>query len=386
MRPFAHKSFQAFIVLLFLVGGVALVRDTVAQGQDFRVFWQSGQHLLHREPIYDVLRDGAMVFKYPPWIVPFFVPFSVLPLVAAKWAWALTELASLISVMHWLRKRGCSDLVIALTSVLFWGIFAVHFLDGQITLVMLAVALWGWEKARPSPVVFALSTKVFSGVSLLGWRRISAWQMGRVCVFLFVFTLPALWCAKSLHPLEFAKSWKTAAASGGQLFEHEKTRGRDNQGLPAVILRGLEVPSRDSRADGIAALICTLIIGGYWFFRSRQIRDFGAIEKWLGWLALGCVIHPLAWFHCFVLAYPLAALTLDQAVKSKDRILIFSALLSICMITVLTSKTLGDTGARLEFYSIKSFGVLFLMDMVLILERRRSTAIPVRNLKLIHSL
>jgi hypothetical protein len=75
-----QKLKKTFIFLACFVGAVALVRDTGAQGQDFEVFWRSARALFTGVSVYDVARDGAMVFKYPPWVVPFFLPFAVFPL------------------------------------------------------------------------------------------------------------------------------------------------------------------------------------------------------------------------------------------------------------------------------------------------------------------
>jgi hypothetical protein len=68
-----------------------------------------------------------MVYKYPPWTVPFFFPFSVLPLSMAKWVWGLLEVFSLGAVVSWVFwKAVCRSGVLVSTGVAFWGLWVVH--------------------------------------------------------------------------------------------------------------------------------------------------------------------------------------------------------------------------------------------------------------------
>src|SRR4051812_6210861 len=82
-RSVIDLTVHLLFAILILAAAVALTRDTLWNGHDFEVFWRTGHLLRQSESIYDVARLGGMVFKYPPWISPLFVPWSYLPL---EWA------------------------------------------------------------------------------------------------------------------------------------------------------------------------------------------------------------------------------------------------------------------------------------------------------------
>ncbi|MGZ3697782.1 MAG: glycosyltransferase 87 family protein, partial [Bdellovibrionota bacterium] len=169
--------FSLLVAAFFLVGGVALLRDTALQGQDFDVFWNTARHVLNGQPPYDLVRDGGMVYKYPPWTLPAFFPLAVFPLESARWIWAAIELASLTYVGFWLLRAGVKRVVLLTLYPLFWGIWAVHAMDGQVTLAILALVLWLQEQRTRSDALtivktgWALSFKVFTLFAALPLRR-----------------------------------------------------------------------------------------------------------------------------------------------------------------------------------------------------------------------
>ena len=358
-----------FALLLSFIGGVALLRDTAYQGQDFEVCWKAVHHLLSGEPVYDLIRDGAMVYKYPPWIVTVFLPLGFLSVVTAKWIWGVIELLSLAYVVKWLLRRGYSKRVTASVGFAFWGIWAVHFMDGQISLTILALILWAFDRRQLTVGIWALSSKVFSGFSLLGFPgflKVSPKQLLLIGLVLCGLSAPAVFVAPGHSPVSLFHSWSVAASSGGLLFDGEKVRGRDNQGMPAMILRTLGIKAANTNADLLFFFICALGLGAYWGLRSKALNED---ERWLGWIALSTVVHPLAWFHYFVLAFPLAVVSIDAAMKTKNRRMIITGLIALAMVALVTRKTLGYTGERMELYSIKSWGVLLFLDLIVMLRR-----------------
>ena len=373
MPQAVRKAGIAFLVLLFFGGAVALVRDTFYQGHDFVVFWKAASEVLSGAPAYDLYRDGEMVFKYPPWILPAFFPFALIPLYWAKLLWGGLEVVSLISVVVWLVQEADCDLGLSLAVTAgFWGIWAVHALDGQVTLLLMALAVWSMRRKEQSEsklsrlltIIWALTAKVFTGISLLGvseWRRLL--KAGAVAIIVFsILSIPALVATKTHSPIELYQTWKTAAVSGGTLFDGQKVRGPDNQGLPALELRLAGIKAEDSRADVIAFLLTSVLIVGLFLKPSLSLPYQ---ERWLMWLGLGAAIHPLAWFHTFVFAFPLCVLTLDRAVRSRKPVAIALAGLGTTCVAVVTVKTLGNTGLVFELASVKAWGVLLCAGVLL---------------------
>ena len=361
--------------LIVLAGAVALLRDTALQGQDFAVFWRAARTLWSGQSLYDLERDGAMVFKYPPWIATFFTPFACLPLDAAKWVWGAVELAALAYCVKWLSRRVHHEGILWIAVFGFWGIWAVHAMDGQINLVLLAGVLWAWESdtvfARVTAIVL-LSTKIFTGFALIAWflRDIRRSKGGlslqaavwAVAVFV-VFSFPAVLSqnvsrASSGSRVEkLSTSWWDAAASGGTQFEGEKIRGRGNQGFPALILRAMAVPARETRWDLVLFAVTAFAASGAFVWASTWVTA----EESVG-LALGLMVvaHPLAWFHLYVFAFPLTVLALERAWDSRKWQIVTCAFLGAFLLAAISRKTLGVFGARLELFSIKAWGVLFL--------------------------
>lgn len=362
--------------ILCLGGAIALVRDTAYQGQDFEVFWLAARAILDGISPYRLESQGGMIFKYPPWILPAFLPFAFFSLEAARWLWGFCEIFSLFFVVFFLFKKGISFRLLFFLSALFWGIWAVHALDGQVELPLLALCLWAWKKRKERfpflVLVWALTAKVFTVFALLGLRR-NDWTIGKL-IFLLItlttLTLPALWITPEKTGLILVQDWMSAAGSGGEMLAGEKVRGRENQGLPALIMRLLIVPAADFRWDLLVFTVLALVSGFCWIKFTKHLPDE---ERWFGSLALSAALHPLAWIHLFVFTFPLVATavsyrfpfsrTTDQLVQCSGaellerRVLLF---IGISFITVISRNTLGTWGLWLELASVRALGVICL--------------------------
>jgi hypothetical protein len=357
------------LFLLFTVAAIALTRDTLENGHDFTVFWKGAHSVLNGESLYSLSRDGGMIFKYPPWVLPFFIPFGLMSLSFAKLCWGLIEVLSLVAVVQWIRIHGrCSDATVVGVLISFWGLWAVHALDGQVALVMLAVALWAWvpnsferSRVRGLILVFALSTKIFTLFPLMQ-NRFSTKLVGRVLGIvgiLLLFSVPALLAEHSSNPALLFSNWMEAATSGGALLTTEQIRGRYNPSLTSLTLRLLHVSANQPWADVGIASAWAIVLGVIWKYASQRMPPR---EAWLGWLALAPVIHPLPWWHLFVFSFPLAVVSLDRAFKewrhNQSTRVAAIALLGVALICASTEKLLGRPGLFLEMACAKSWGVL----------------------------
>lgn len=374
------KPVRLLVATVLLVAAVALIRDTAYQGQDFKVFWKAARGVLKGRDIYSTAQYGPMVFKYPPWTVPVFLPFALLPLKAAKWLWGSVQILSLFAIVSWLIREGCAPRRVILVMAAFWGIWVVHAMDGQVVLSMTAIALWGWSatKARGGILaIWALSTKIFTGFAVLGMiRRLRSVRVLLLLMSLSALSLPVYLSSNSRTPGELVSHWAKAASSGGKLFRKEKIRGRENQGLPALALRVLKVKSKRTEADIVAAVGVAVVLGSTWVVVSARLAG---PERWSGWLALSAVIHPLAWFHLFAIAFPAVALSVERAFARRDRLAMILAVLGMSFVALVTKKTLGPVGAVLELASIKSIGVLLCLAALIRTSSRAGATDVVRS-------
>jgi hypothetical protein len=386
-RPAGRKlrlGLAIFYAATFVAGGVALVRHTGFVGNDFILFWTAARAALDGQFPYAVQTGPGMVFKYPPWILPVLFPVALLPLATAKWVWGVLQVGCIAACVAWLLRRGCKWPVTFGVTLIFWGIWAVHALDGQITLLMLALALWCTEGLKPSselgwraPVLlWAFSIKIFTVFGLLGiyrpLRRWATWKrLGTTALIFTALSVPAFWTAPDRNPREVVTAWLGSAGSGGDALG-EKVRSRVNQGFPVMILRVLDVRASRTSMDVLAFLLVSLILGGIWSLASAGL---GFPERWAGWLALTAAVHPLSWFHSFVLAYPLAVLALDRSVKRQAWFSVALASAGILCVAVFTWRILGDVGHDLEEASIKSWGILLCLWS---LKRAEARRFPVR--------
>lgn len=362
-RRFALKhdrALRAFCGLAGFVALVAMVRDTRYQGQDFEVFWRAGRAIREGLPLYDLARDGAMVFKYPPWIGALFVPFSLIDLEWAKWLWGLTQALSLVYVLRWTIQRSDSWIRVILAAFAFWGIWAVHALDGQISLPILALVLFSYgsdSAAAVSTSLLALSTKIFTGIAVLGLgkrlKNAKGWFFAAGTALLL--SLPALVNDGGVGSL--FNSWKSAATSGKDAFGW-KVIGRDNQGIPALLIR--LTGTENGSADLLFSVLSILVLGAVWIQSVRR-KGLDATANLAGWLALAAICHPLAWFHSFVFVFPACGLALGRARKAIELAVGFLAVICVGLIT---EKTLGAVGFAAEQMSIKSIGALLAMGLV----------------------
>src|SRR5690606_9511387 len=119
---------------------------------------------------------------------------------------------------------------------LYWGIWVVHFLDGQVILPMLAVYLSFLSRPRLDASARALvpvvmSAKVFTLFALLPiWRRLISKRAVYGTLFL---ALALTWgTARLSYDGELGatmRQWTVAATSGAQHLNPGQTRGSKNQ-------------------------------------------------------------------------------------------------------------------------------------------------------------
>ncbi|MDR3605826.1 MAG: glycosyltransferase family 87 protein [Oligoflexia bacterium] len=361
------------VVFLLALAALRLVRAGIADSMDFNVYWKAAQQWAGHgvSPYLYGAADRGFVFKYPPWILPLFFPFGWMSETASRAAWAGVELLCLGYSVWKLIRFGVDRRVAAGVAFAFWWIWLAHFYAGQFTIVLLAVALWAIPVGRPasafnlSALGVIFTTKVFSLISMIGLLpkllRPKTIATGVLLVAALNFWVMAWFRlhGNDIGIVELYRQWMQAAGSGGQELGDIVVRGQMNHGFTAGILRALGISAKDTRFDPWIALGLGAIFSVIWW-RVCQVRRLSLIESWVGWLGIGLIVHPLAWHHSFVLAYPVCVVALDRAIVSKNGKIIALAALGICCIGIFIPNVIGpDLVKPLELVSVKSWGVCF---------------------------
>jgi hypothetical protein len=366
---------RSILFLLLAVAAISLIRSTVGQGTDFLVFWKAGRALIDGTEIYNLAQDGGMVFKYPPWIAPFFIPVGLFSFEVAKWIWGIFCVASMGGIFWLLEKRFFISKTVWVTlAVLYWGLWVIHALDGQIILPLLVLGLYVMTAVRENSVVTSLlpitfSAKIFTVYPLLfSMKRFLKVKTILCGVFIVVF-LSVITAMRSFHGdvIQMFHSWFEAAASGGQYLDAGQTRGPKNQSITSLICRWMQIPSIDTRAEVSVAL--SLFAIAFYGIRKR-VKGLNDSEWFLVGLVLAPVFHPLPWHHLYVWTFPLACVaTQAWVIDRKQSTWLASAglFISIALITLSSERAFGlvgalrPIGAFLEWNVGRAWGALLLV-------------------------
>ncbi len=349
--------------MLIAVLSIAMFRNFHTHGRDFETLWKIVQHVLSGDALYSVARDQNMVWKYPPWALPFFIPFGLLSLESAKFLWAIFQILCFLAITRWTIQRCMSPLTFFISTLAFIGLWQVNAMDGQLSMLFVATWLWAGEtnifkklNLKSFFLFYFSSFKIFTFYPLvsLNWSKGAIVPILKILLILAALSIPAWIVSDFVSPLEFVKLYSDTISSSGQ-YLGESVRGRYQPSLTAFFMRLFEVPAIQTHWDVVCALILAVVLGLGWKKFSKKLSPD---ERWVGWIALTAVIHPLPFWYSFVFAYPLCALALDRAFSTRSLFARAISILGLFFVAVATEKTLGTFGQTLELLSIKSFGVL----------------------------
>jgi hypothetical protein len=358
-------------VLLATAAAVRLVRQALSDSLDLHVYWTAVQYWVSGiSPYHYTASDSGFVFKYPPWILPLLWPMSFLSFRATAILWLGLEFLCVGYGFSWLLKHKARLGPVILVTAAFWWIWMGHFSSGQFTLPLMAAGLGlssaGGSSRRtrstPSIAFMAIiqSAKVYTLACFLGEPRMKRATFWFSLLGMVALSLSILYWVSPLHqaPLPYLVSifqdWKLAAGSGATELGESVVRGQGNHGFPALILRHLDPHGQRLNLDLLVAALLVAILGAAWKIFSKPISPS---RRWVGWLALTVVVHPLAWHHSFVMTYPLCALALSDALDRKNKFAVVLAFFGLCCITLFIPQVIGHDLVRpLELAGIKSWG------------------------------
>ncbi|HEY1168519.1 MAG TPA: glycosyltransferase family 87 protein [Candidatus Limnocylindrales bacterium] len=136
------------ILILGLVGGfmlAGLIARGEAAGADTRAYWAAGRLWLNGGDPYHPT-GPFMPYVYSPWMLPLFVPWSILPWDVAWFVWRGATIIGLLWSVHWAYKR--RPMTTAVLLVLLAFPLAANLDTGNINLP-LALLLFGAQFSGP---------------------------------------------------------------------------------------------------------------------------------------------------------------------------------------------------------------------------------------------
>ena len=188
---------MALVILLGIMIGIvlaALVARGEAAGADARAYWAAGRLWLDGGDPYHPT-GPFMPYVYSPWMLPLFVPWSLLPWDVAWFVWRGATIIAFLWTAHWAYKR--RPMTTAILLLMLMLPMAANLDTGNINLP-LALLLFGAQFAGPK-----LAGLLWMVATTLKWLPAVFWPLltprGRLwgiawfvlAVLLTAITLPA---------------------------------------------------------------------------------------------------------------------------------------------------------------------------------------------------
>jgi hypothetical protein len=382
-----QKLFAVFGVLFSIYALYRFFKAGWVDSMDFEVYYRTAQIWINSlNPPYEVKpEDRGFVLKQPPWILPFFAPFGWMSFGLSKIVWVFVELGCMAILFRWVLQAGVAPWSLALSALAFWWMWLAHFFAGQINLLLPAAAALAfpaggrrspiWARAL-LPIIF--SFKVFPLVALLGrWSQLVRVRIVVASMAILIGLNGLIWLREIARPdvglsesitrvVAIYQDWPKAAASGGTELGESIVRGQHNHGMVATILRVLEVPATNVKADIYVSFALAVLLSGLWFWIARTIDPD---EQWAGWIAIGMLCHTLVWHHVVVWAFPVAALANARAAPGLPRALAFGGTFLIALFV--PEVWPHSLITPIELLGGKSWGTIFCMSALVLTHRRR---------------
>lgn len=142
------RRLTMMVILGFVAGFVlaGLIARGEAAGADTRAYWAAGRLWLNGGDPYHPT-GPFMPYVYSPWMLPIFVPWSILPWDVAWFVWRGATVIGFLWSVHWAYKR--RPMTTALLLVLLMFPLAANLDTGNINLP-LTLLLFGAQFARPA--------------------------------------------------------------------------------------------------------------------------------------------------------------------------------------------------------------------------------------------
>ena len=321
-----------FVSLPSIISGPGLRANW---GLDFSVYWEAGRAVLAGHSPYGATIElcdqsgiGCAGFRYPPPFALLIAPFSLLPLVTAKWAWLVISFGALLGGAFAAARAGGAkaslELALWLSAglLIFTPVFESLWVGNfeGVEVLLIGLALYGGASTGLLTTGAAAILKVVPATfvpAALARNPKAAWRALALLGTVLLVSLPLAWPAWRAYP-------------NFLLDQFGSVRSLANF-APANVLVMLfpGIPFLASLAEGLSLLLALgfLLISIRW--ARRPAGWPGAL---FAGLLSGLLISPLIWYHYLALLLPFVIYAWPRLPRTKRLLmLLLLYLLNLCL-------------------------------------------------------
>lgn len=287
---------------------------------DSDVYVMGAKALLHGGDLYADVSPADLRFTYSPFAAAMFVPLSLLPFTAARWALTILSLMALATTVLVVGRR----LQLHPWAMVWLGVASAalepvirNLLLGQINLVLIGLVVLDLlvipHRYRGLLVGVAAGIKLTPGVFVIYLLLKKDWASAARAAVGFMATIG----------IGFALSWSSSLSywgggfAGLGRFGAMTVVGTHNQSLLAAALRLLGRPDVPPAGQVLLAII-GVGLGAVAAFRSLHSGRPSAEVEAMAWVALGGLLgSPISWTHHWVWIIVVLAVLVSRGERVK---------------------------------------------------------------------
>ena len=356
------KTLRLLCILFFAVVSFALLQKSYNQSQDFRVFYKAAARIMSGDLEIYKFSDANMPYKYAPAFAFAMVPFTLLPVKAAKTLWAFLNLAALLYTVFFLSKKLYGGRfypgIAALAVLINLQPLTDHFMDGQINLIILAAMIFGFDcifRQKPllhvagaSLIAVAAFIKLYPLLIALYFLRKkdyrSLWYGAGAVALVIVVPFLFVKCSSALHLYDM---WRAILASSG---DHLDLANVKNQSLYGLLLRTF---SEISVAHTLHLCLSGGIAVATFFVISNKthsgLNDRFVLDFTLVSFAM-LLVSPLSWIHYYVFYIPFCIFLFGKLLYAEEQRGMWWAGFALLLIGAIPTQALTGTAVRDFFF------------------------------------
>lgn len=321
IRKLLARKTDWLIFFILVVIGVALIAKSYVQSQDFKVFYNAGNRLLHGDFEIYKFSDRGMPFKYAPFFAFLMIPIAVLPFGLAKIFWAFLNVLAIFYLAFSLVRKIYPDrflLITLLAVIISLQTISHHFMDGQINLIILALILWSFElftSEKPmknfwGAVLFAFATfvKLYPLLFLFIFaKKMEVKKTFYIALAYFIFLLMPFVLISFKKAAHMYWMWKSILADSGNHLDLARDENQSLYGGFSRLIHDFSLAKIFYLAS--SAITMALMFFGIDSQKLKKIDELFLLDFSLVSITM-LLISPLTWIHYYVFLIPLLLLIL----------------------------------------------------------------------------
>ena len=286
---------------------LAVAGDTL--GYDFHAYYAAATRVLNGQPAYDLTTTVAGpygLFLYPPTFLPLAIPFALLPVGVATWAWtALLAGATLAAIALMPVSARTRWLVLLLFSQAWPVLYALKL--GQVGAILVLLFVVGWRAVDPAgegrggrtaPLAFGVAAGLGAAIKIQPGLLL-AWALATrrwTAVIAGVCTLAVLAAAGTA--LAGVDAWGAFLTVLGRVNDAVST---PHNFTPGAVAFGLGVPHDAAVVLQWASMLAVVAVAAWAAIRLPAVPSF------LIAVVATQLLSPILWDHyAVVLMVPVA--------------------------------------------------------------------------------